>query len=103
MVFFAASFYGGGLADGFYLLGHLGASGAGLSQLVFGKLGLSAGLVWAVALSALFVELGEKWGRPDLVIRKIWFIGRWPLYYLMIAVILVFGNLGASGSVYGTF
>lgn len=103
MVFFAASFYGGGLADGFYLFGHLGASGAGLAQLVFGKLGLSTGLVWAVALSALFVELGEKWGRPDLVIRKIWFIGRWPLYYLMIAVILVFGNLGASGSVYGTF
>ena len=103
IVFFAACYYGGDAADGAYVFTHLFASGRSLSRAVFADAGLSVVILWAVVIGAVFVEIMEKLGRPQQLIRKIWMPVRWVIYYALIAAILLFANFGASGFVYGQY
>ena len=103
IVFFAACYYGGDAADGAYVFTHLFVSGRSLSRAVFADAGLSVVILWAVVIGAVFVEIMEKLGRPQQLIRKIWMPVRWVIYYALIAAILLFANFGASGFVYGQY
>ena len=103
IVFFAACYYGDDAADGAYVFTHLFVSGRSLSRAVFADAGLSVVILWAVVIGAVFVEIMEKLGRPQQLIRKIWMPVRWVIYYALIAAILLFANFGASGFVYGQY
>ena len=105
IVFFAASYYGQTASDGFYLFSHLFSNqgNSTLSSLVLVKLGFSPITLYAIGISALFVEIMEKIGRPEQVIRKLYFPFRWIIYYGLIFALLLFANFGASGFVYGNY
>lgn len=105
IVFFAASYYGQTASDGFYLFSHLFSNqgNSTLSNLVLVKLGFSPITLYAIGISALFVEIMEKIGRPEQVIRKLYFPFRWIIYYGLIFALLLFANFGASGFVYGNY
>ena len=105
IVFFAASYYGQTAGDGIYLFTHLfSTQGNGdLIALFCQKLELSSLTLRFLVVGSLFVELMEKWGKPDVVIRKLWMPARWIIYYALILSLLLFANFGASGFVYGTY
>lgn len=103
IVFFAASFFGGDVQDGWYLLSHLfTANGPALAELP-ALLGISELALTIVGGGIVLVETFEFFGHPHEVIRKLWLPVRWVLYYGLLIAILLVANFGASGFVYGQF
>ncbi len=103
IVFFAASFFGGDAADGWYLLAHLTAAGGPALAELPALLDISTLTLYTMAGGIVLVEVFEFFGRPHEVIRKLWFPVRWVLYYALLIAILLTANFGASGFVYGQF
>lgn len=102
LVFFAAGYHGGTAADGWYLLCHLFCPAGQTLAALWAPLRLRR-LALLTGGGVLFVTLLERFGRPHQVIRRLCFPLRWALYYALLLAILLAGNLGASGFVYGTF
>ena len=114
IVFFAAEVFvkkgGNPFADAMYLYGHLFTGWDMLfmqTTLFMEKLvaiGFTPVITWVLLGSFIVVEGLECVEEPiNILVRKMPFFLRWPLYYALVLMIGFFGQFGLSSFVYGNF
>ena len=110
IVFFCVALQGGSIADSFQFYGQMLQDwgllftdfSAFFARLVPGI--LKPELALALLIAILLTELLE-YLLPiiNVRIRRVFFVVRWPLYYLLIIAILVFGAFGKSEFIYQNY
>ncbi len=109
-VFFCAELYSGadGWLSGLYLYANLfsgweGFLGGSVLE-TLGTLGIEGAKLWILVLSIFVIEGFEYMQVPtNVLIRKMPFLLRLPLYYSLCMVIYFFGEFGVSGFVYQNY
>lgn len=106
IVFFCTEIFGSGIADGFYLYGHLFTGWSGWSEIgsQLAALGLTGTSLWILLGSLIVVEGFEYLDIPThQLIRKCPVYLRWPLYFALLFTIFFFGEFGVSAFVYQAY